>query len=128
LVVDQGVRELRARLQADDRGSSPVTQEVQQGRIEPERSEVQQPPVDDRGESTSADDAADDVADDVADGVPDVTSLALADYDHLSSAQIVAKLDGLDAVEREAIERYERNGRHRRTVLGKLDQMRAGGQ
>ena len=56
--------------------------------------------------------------------IPDATSLALADYDHLSSAQIVAKLEGLDAVERDAIERYERNGRHRRTVLGKLDQLR----
>jgi len=36
----------------------------------------------------------------------------------------VAKLDGLDAIEREAIERYERSGRRRRTILGKLDRIR----
>jgi hypothetical protein len=51
--------------------------------------------------------------------------LALADYDHLSSAQIVGKLEGLDDVERGAIERYEIAGRHRRTILGKLEQLRS---
>ncbi len=55
---------------------------------------------------------------------PDVDTLALADYDHLSSAQIVAKLDGLDEPELVAIERYELAGRHRRTILGKLVQLR----
>jgi hypothetical protein len=58
---------------------------------------------------------------------PDVTTLGLADYDHLSSAQIVGKLAGLDATERHEIERYERAGRHRRTILGKLEQLRAAG-
>lgn len=56
---------------------------------------------------------------------PDVDTLALSDYDHLSSAQIVAKLDGLDRPERDGIEAYERSGRHRRTILGKLDQLRS---
>ena len=55
---------------------------------------------------------------------PNVEDLALADYDQLPSAHIVAKLDGLDAIEREAIERYERSGRHRRTILGKLERIR----
>jgi hypothetical protein len=49
--------------------------------------------------------------------------LALTDYDHLSSAQIVAKLSGLEASERAKIEKYERAHRHRRTILGKLDQL-----
>jgi hypothetical protein len=110
MVVDQGVRELRTRLQPDDRGSSPVTHQEHEERPGPASDDepAVHPPVRDHAD----------------DDVPDVTSLALADYDHLSSAQIVAKLDGLDAVERDAIERYERNGRHRRTVLGKLDQLR----
>ena len=107
MVVDQGVRELRARLQADDRSPSPVTHQERPRQV-PDDGPAVHPPA---GDHADAD-------------VPDVTSLALADYDHLSSAQIVAKLEGLDAVERDAIERYEHNGRHRRTVLGKLDQLR----
>jgi hypothetical protein len=102
LVVDQGVRELRSRLtpepDLDDRSAD-----------EPEHREP------DRDLT---------VTDVPTDDVPDVATLALADYDHLSSAQIVGKLDGLDDAEREAIERYETAGRHRRTILGKLDQLR----
>jgi hypothetical protein len=107
MVVDQGARELRTRLHADDRGPSPVTHQERPEDAPDDRPAVQ-PPAGGLAESD----------------VPDVNSLALADYDHLSSAQIVAKLDGLDAIERDAIERYERTGRHRRTILGKLDQLR----
>jgi len=35
-------------------------------------------------------------------------------------------LDGLEPAERSAIKTYERARRHRRTVLGKLDQLRGG--
>lgn len=56
----------------------------------------------------------------------DAGSLALADYDHLPASQIVAMLADLDDDERAAIEQYERANRHRRTVLGKLDQLRTG--
>ena len=108
LVVDQGVRELRSRLTPDhghgDRAAS---------RTEPEQDDTP---------GTAPPPAAAPPAH-VPD-VPDVTTLALADYDHLSSAQIVGKLDGLDDAEREAIERYESAGRHRRTILGKLEQLR----
>jgi hypothetical protein len=54
----------------------------------------------------------------------DVESLALPDYDQLPAAHIVGKLEGLTQVERNVIELYETAGRHRRTVLGKLDQLR----
>jgi hypothetical protein len=104
LVVDQGVRELRSRLTPEHSHSDPATSVD-----EPEQS----------GTPETAPPPAVVVAD-----VPDVTALALADYDHLSSAQIVGKLDGLDDAEREAIERYELAGRHRRTILGKLEQLR----
>lgn len=50
--------------------------------------------------------------------------LALADYDHLPAAAIVSKLDGLEPDELDAIETYERAGRGRRTVLGKIDRLR----
>ncbi len=52
-------------------------------------------------------------------------TLALADYDHLSSAQVISKLAGLDGTELDAIEAYERSSRHRRTILGKIDQLRS---
>ncbi|MGE5211440.1 MAG: hypothetical protein ACM3MM_09235 [Acidobacteriota bacterium] len=104
LVVDQGVRELRSRLTPGHSHGDPATGV-------------------DESEQNGTPEAASPAAVVVAD-VPDVTTLALADYDHLSSAQIVGKLDGLDDAEREAIERYELAGRHRRTILGKLEQLR----
>jgi hypothetical protein len=110
LVVDQGVRELRSRL-TPERGpgdhAESGTEAEQDGTPAPAPPPVDVTPVD---------------VPDV--DVPDVTTLALSDYDHLSSAQIVGKLDGLDDAEREAIERYETAGRHRRTILGKLEQLR----
>jgi hypothetical protein len=50
--------------------------------------------------------------------------LVLPDYDHLPAAHVVAKLASLEQFERDAIERYELAHRHRRTILGKLDQLR----
>lgn len=100
LVVDQGVRELRSRLAPDDGAPDPAAPSAP-------------PPGPPEPPMTPA-------AQVVA---PDADALALADYDHLSSAQIVAKLAGLETAEREAIEMYERAGRHRRTILGKLDQL-----
>jgi len=57
---------------------------------------------------------------------PDVDELALPDYDLLPAAHVVAALADLEPAERDAIEVYERAGRHRRTILGKLDQLRGG--
>lgn len=103
MVVDQGVRELRARLTPPETPAptAPTVPAAKGGT----------PPAAAPEPDTGADDE------------PDVSSLALADYDHLSSAQIVGKLDGLTAAERRTIERYERAGRHRRTILGKLAQL-----
>jgi hypothetical protein len=104
LAVDQGIRELRSRLSSheDDATSQSAAPTVE-------------PPGDDQDhEAADATDAE----------VPDTDSLALADYDHLSSAQIVSKLAGLDDDELDAVEVYERAGRHRRTILGKIEQLR----
>jgi hypothetical protein len=95
LAVDQGVREIRSRL-------APSSDEDDADVVPPPSEPVVSP------DSSVA---------------PDVDTLALADYDHLSSAQIVAKLDSLDAAELAAIERYELANRHRRTILGKLEQL-----
>lgn len=61
-----------------------------------------------------------------ASDAPDAEELALPDYDQLPAAHIVAKLGGLSDAEIDAVERYERSHRHRRTVLGKIDQLRNG--
>lgn len=94
LAVEQGVREIQSRLAPS--GESEVAGEApaSEPEVSPDRSDV-----------------------------PDVDTLALADYDHLSSAQIVAKLDSLDAEELVAVGSYERANRHRRTILGKLEQL-----
>lgn len=55
----------------------------------------------------------------------DAEELALADYDHLPASDIVAKLGALEPEELDAIERYELARRQRRTVLGKIRQLRA---
>lgn len=102
MAVDHGLRELRARLVPDD-----APKETSTAGVAPH---------------VVADDHRSDEA--AMPDVPDVAALALSDYDHLSSAQVIAKLDGLDAEEREAIESYERASRHRRIILGKLEQLR----
>jgi hypothetical protein len=94
LAVDQGIRELRQRLE---------------GVVVPtDALRVEQP------------------ADPVIESVEklDVNVLPLADYDHLPASDIVSMLAGLEPAERDAIEAYELQGRHRRTILGKLDQLR----
>ena len=93
LAVDQGIREVRQRLE-----STVVT-------VEPSPEPVQVEP----GDAVTLVDAA---------------TLALADYDHLPAADIVAMLTHLEPDELDAIEVYESQNRHRRTVLGKLAQLR----
>ncbi len=105
LAVDQGVRELRSRLAPDDGAPDPPAPSARP-HGPPEPTSTPAPQVE----------------------APDADTLALADYDHLSSAQIVAKLAGLETAEREAIAMYERAGRHRRTILGKLDQLNVQGE
>jgi hypothetical protein len=56
--------------------------------------------------------------------LPASGDLALPDYDQLPAAHIVGKLAGLTPDERDDIETYETANRHRRTVLGKLDQLK----
>lgn len=125
LAVDQGLRELRNRITPDSTAPLPEQRAA--------RSAGGSDLVADRPhEPAVGDGATDDRAMDDTDGgpsgtgpsaLPDVDSLALTDYDHLSSAQVVAKLEGLNPAERSAIEAHERAGRHRRTILGKLEQL-----
>jgi hypothetical protein len=96
LVVDQGVREVRQRIE------SLVAPVEGVESIETESAADEGEVIDHQLAST----------------------LALADYDHLPASDIVSMLAGLEPDERDAIEVYELQGRHRRTILGKLAQLR----
>jgi hypothetical protein len=61
-----------------------------------------------------------------ADAVASISAdqLVLPDYEHLPATHVVAKLASLTQRERDAVEEFERAHRHRRTILGKLEQLR----
>lgn len=100
LAVDQGLRELRQRV---EQVSSP-------------------PPPDAVTPAPDPGDVDDEILSPQRTG--DADALALADYDQLPASDIVGMLHGLEADERDAIEAHERAGRGRRTILGKLAQLR----
>jgi hypothetical protein len=56
---------------------------------------------------------------------PAVETLAIPDYDELSASQVVERLDGLGKAELDAVDAYESAHRGRRTILGKIEQLRA---
>jgi len=56
----------------------------------------------------------------------EASSLAIPDYDNLSASQVVPRLDGLTSDELEAVRRYERRHRHRKTILNRVAQLQAG--
>ena len=55
--------------------------------------------------------------------VPPSGELAITDYDSLSASQVVPRLEGLSAEERDAVRRYEAAHRGRKTILSKLQQL-----
>ena len=110
LAVDRGAREVRQRLEG-----GPEALEAESLAKVPKPAPRARTTEDAIETSDSDGDAA----------TPDQESLALPDYDHLPAAHVVAKLPGLSQAERDAIENYEMNGRHRRTILGKLALLRA---
>jgi hypothetical protein len=58
--------------------------------------------------------------------IGDVADLAIPDYDNLSASQVVPRLDGLTPAELEAVSRYERAQRHRKTILNRIAQLQDG--
>ncbi len=55
----------------------------------------------------------------------DPATLAIPDYDSLSASQVVPRLDGLTAVELEAVRTYEAATRSRKTILNKIAQLQS---
>jgi hypothetical protein len=57
---------------------------------------------------------------------PAAVTLAIPGYDALSASQVVPRLEGLTALELEAVRAYEESGRGRKTVLSRIAQLQAG--
>lgn len=57
-------------------------------------------------------------------GTPDASSLAIPDYDSLAAKHVVRRLSGLTPAELESVRLYESAHRGRRTILGRIDQLR----
>jgi hypothetical protein len=62
----------------------------------------------------------------LAGDAPAAAELPIDGYDQLGASQIVARLDGLGAAELESVRRYELAGRHRRTILTRIQQLSDG--
>jgi hypothetical protein len=111
--VDHTLRELRQRLAPPPHGAVPVIESIAMST------------ADETGPEESSDGAVAEEATDAGDVVaPPVDDLVLPDYDHLPAAHVVSKLPSLTPAERRAIEQYELAHRHRRTILGKIEQLR----
>lgn len=55
---------------------------------------------------------------------PPASALPIPDYDELSASQVVGRLDGLVDADLETVHAYETAHRNRRTILGKIAQLR----
>ena len=109
MAVDQGARELRGRIDGWNDPDSDASTENETV----EQLESESPTQAERGAAP------------VVPAPPPADGLALPDYDQSPAAHIVGKLAGLTASELDAIEAYEMAHRHRRTVLGKINQLRS---
>jgi hypothetical protein len=56
----------------------------------------------------------------------EAAALAIPEYDNLSASQVVPRLDGLTPAELDAVLRYERRHRHRKTILNRIAQLQDG--
>ena len=111
IAVDRALADLRRRIEPKVDGAVPVIEAIAM-------TTADGPPPD----STPA--AAEPPPVPVAIDAPAREDLVLPDYDHLPAAHVVSKLGSLTARERDAIEQYELAHRHRRTILGKIEQLR----
>ncbi len=55
--------------------------------------------------------------------VPSAADLPIGDYDILAASQVIARLEGMSAVDLDLIRRYELANRNRRTILGRVGQL-----
>lgn len=130
LAVRQGRKEIERRVRTTS--PVPVPSEPPPATVSLPADDAVAPVVDldaqrhDRVASTAStadarDDAAEPEADDHRDRLP------IDGYESLAASQVVARLGSLGMVELDVIEAFERAHRNRRTVLGRIAQVRTGG-
>ncbi|MDA8290385.1 MAG: hypothetical protein M0Z33_01710 [Actinomycetota bacterium] len=110
-----GVAEMRRRLEddlaeADDTGPDTSGGRPSGGAAGPRRHE----PVPSAGDTARS-------------AAPDARELAIPGYDSLAASQVVRRLTALSADELDAVARYEEGNRQRRTILGRIAQLRGDG-
>ncbi len=59
-------------------------------------------------------------SEDLSKPVSGAVALSIPDYDALAASQIIERLEGLNSIELNDVENYERATRARRTILGKI--------
>jgi len=112
--VETGTKEARKRVEhLADRGSSRPASRASTPATRSASPAVEVVPVE-------AEDAV--VTEELA-AVPAEAELGIPGYDSLSASQVVPRLDGLSADERDAVRRYEAAHRGRKTILSKLAQL-----
>ncbi|MEL6892680.1 MAG: hypothetical protein AAFP84_13865 [Actinomycetota bacterium] len=130
MAVTQGAAQLRSRAADARRAAEPSVENDSpdtSGRSMPgdAGSAVNGSASDTRGsESTERVDESTVDGESADDEAIDPSMLAIPDYDTVPAIDVVSQLADLDADERDVVERYERANRGRRTVLGKIDQLR----
>ncbi len=70
--------------------------------------------------------ASDTVRDQPSPDVPPPSDLPIPGYESLAASQVVSMLGALDGSNLEIVEQFERANRQRRTVLGKIEQLKRG--
>lgn len=120
VTVDRAIGQLRDRLAPEASGPVPVIETIAMSTAEDPAPSSPAPASSPAPSSSPTSGPTDSDRVDA----PARDELVLPDYDHLPAAHVVSKLASLTAKERAAIERYELAHRHRRTILGKIDQLR----
>jgi hypothetical protein len=129
MAVNQGKQEVERRLDAAERARNagpvqPSSTTATNGVADPDVDDLD---VDDLDLATASLPAA--VIELVAESAlldDAAAALPIGGYDSLAASQVVGRLGSLTATELDSVERYETSHRARRTILGKINQLRAG--
>lgn len=121
--VKQGQVEAEKRLAGVQRRADGVLSEFGFGKeSSAEPSQDTPPAAQATGEATTK--AKPVTAEPVHQNVPAADDLAIPGYDSLAASQVIPRLEGLNTEEISAIARYESAHRGRKTILGKISQLR----
>ncbi|MEJ7561833.1 MAG: hypothetical protein WKF45_04815 [Ilumatobacteraceae bacterium] len=116
MAVQVGVQQVRARLAADAPPDAGATIYRPDEPAESAVSDVLRP-----GTPSASDTDSDPLPD-----VPPPSDLPIPGYESLAASQVVSMLGALDRSNLEIVEQFELANRRRRTVLGKIEQLKRG--